>query len=143
MLESYVYERDVLGATNRVLARDVHGKQEKLERGRKRAVRPGRGQCGVCRRILHVRAMKEEERGERLVVFGCGHAFHGECLREELVRKGGGKADCCVVCFKKRREEAGGKGKGKGVSRSPEPVESDGKVSDVEARPENRFEHLD
>ncbi|KAJ3283227.1 Vacuolar protein sorting-associated protein 8 [Borealophlyctis nickersoniae] len=105
MLDSYAYENELLSATNRILSSDVHGANVRSERLRRHAFMPARGQCGICRRILHVRAMRETERGERVLVMRCGHAFHAACLLKEVEKRGGRGDDLetawCLACSKR------------------------------------------
>ncbi|KAI9090475.1 Golgi CORVET complex core vacuolar protein 8-domain-containing protein [Phlyctochytrium arcticum] len=113
MLDSYGYERELLQATSRILNTDVHGAHEKDISVRKRALRPNAGQCGVCRRILHVRAMSEQQKLGKVVITSCRHAYHASCLQssmEQIAEAEGrdvrqvGRADLgegwCVVCSK-------------------------------------------
>ncbi|KAJ3176538.1 Vacuolar protein sorting-associated protein 8 [Geranomyces variabilis] len=121
MLESYAYERELLEATNRILTHDVHASHVRDAKLRGRALRPARGQCAACRKLLHVRAMAWADRSEGVAVMPCGHAYHVTCLaremgamavREEWWQEGDADADAaavraaksgggwCVVCAK-------------------------------------------
>ncbi|KAJ3150392.1 Vacuolar protein sorting-associated protein 8 [Geranomyces variabilis] len=121
MLESYAYERELLEATNRILTHDVHASHVRDAKLRGRALRPARGQCAACKKLLHVRAMAWADRAEGVAVMPCGHAYHVTCLaremgamavREEWWQEGDADADAaavraaksgggwCVVCAK-------------------------------------------
>ncbi|KAI8825032.1 Golgi CORVET complex core vacuolar protein 8-domain-containing protein [Fimicolochytrium jonesii] len=115
MLESYTYERELLQATNRVMAADVHANHVRNARLRSEAFRPARGQCPLCRRLLHVRAMSEAERSakNKVVIMPCRHAFHAACLQAEMekfarLEEWDGTGDVqngtawCVVCARTR-----------------------------------------
>ncbi|KAJ3011242.1 Vacuolar protein sorting-associated protein 8 [Thoreauomyces humboldtii] len=84
MLESYTYERELLEATTRILTEDAHACHVRSLTARSHALRPARGQCAVCRRLLHVRALVPADMGDRVVVLACGHAFHAVCLQREM-----------------------------------------------------------
>ncbi|KAJ3147683.1 Vacuolar protein sorting-associated protein 8 [Geranomyces michiganensis] len=84
MLESYAYERELLEATNRILTEDVHASHVADAKLRGRALRPARGQCAACRKLLHVRAMGWEDRTDGVAVMPCGHAYHVTCLAREM-----------------------------------------------------------
>ncbi|KAJ3195438.1 Vacuolar protein sorting-associated protein 8 [Irineochytrium annulatum] len=77
MLSAHHHERELLLAAGRSLSRDVHMSSAKARRGRLRAVRSESGLCGVCRTGM---LRKEEEGGDRCVLFRCRHVFHAKCL---------------------------------------------------------------
>ncbi|KAI8912303.1 Golgi CORVET complex core vacuolar protein 8-domain-containing protein [Powellomyces hirtus] len=84
MLESYTYERELLEATNRILTHDVHASHLLSTKLRRGALRPARGQCAVCQRLLHVRAMAHADRNGKVAVMKCKHAYHVSCLQREM-----------------------------------------------------------
>ncbi|KAI8904833.1 Golgi CORVET complex core vacuolar protein 8-domain-containing protein [Gorgonomyces haynaldii] len=57
---------------------------ERKIRKQTRAYSPRYGQCQLCKRLLHVRAMNEDEKSEKLVVFSCRHCYHMQCLVEGI-----------------------------------------------------------
>ncbi|KAI8809432.1 hypothetical protein BJ742DRAFT_805070 [Cladochytrium replicatum] len=82
LIDHYNYEKELYQATNRILSRDVHRLHHYVVKMRQAALRPARGQCGACLRILHIRAVTntKEELEDRVFVFRCRHAFHRRCL---------------------------------------------------------------
>ncbi|RKO87519.1 Golgi CORVET complex core vacuolar protein 8-domain-containing protein, partial [Blyttiomyces helicus] len=87
MLDSQTHDRALLDAAARILAQDVNARHREAVHARRRAVRPRKGLCASCGRMLHVRAMAVQERRERLAVFdACGHAFHASCLARDMTR---------------------------------------------------------
>jgi hypothetical protein len=76
------------------------------------------GQCQICRRLLHVRAMTREQQKESLIMFKCKHAYHLECLKEtiEKIQKRVGipgsvedYESWCVVCGNPSKKKRKGK----------------------------------
>ncbi|KAJ3232105.1 Vacuolar protein sorting-associated protein 8 [Chytriomyces hyalinus] len=86
MLEKYSFERELLTTANRILSKDAHQLHEKLVSERHRALRPMKGQCGVCRRLMHIDTAGERalELRDRFAVFECRHVFHERCLKKEI-----------------------------------------------------------
>ncbi|KAJ3089151.1 Vacuolar protein sorting-associated protein 8 [Quaeritorhiza haematococci] len=100
MLSDSAYERQLVVATNRIIAQDVYKFKRKSVRLRLGALRPGKGQCGVCGRLLHVRAMNgPDELKSEIVVMRCQHAFHFKCLDASFLRSDPGST-ACPICSK-------------------------------------------
>ena len=51
---------------------------------RQKAMTTHFGQCQLCKRLLHIRAMTEEEQDEKIVIFYCKHAYHETCLEHAI-----------------------------------------------------------
>ncbi|KAH6567507.1 hypothetical protein BASA60_009007 [Batrachochytrium salamandrivorans] len=68
----------------RIIAADSFQLITLISQSRAHGFRPFRGQCESCHRLLHIRAMFENERKENLVVFSCRHTFHRTCLDKAL-----------------------------------------------------------
>ncbi|KAI8612899.1 hypothetical protein BC830DRAFT_1134642 [Chytriomyces sp. MP71] len=108
MLEEYSFERELLTTANRIISKDAHSLNTRLVSEKHRAVRPMKGQCGVCRRLLHIDTAGERvsELQDRFIVFECRHIFHERCLRSEIQSANpdlegillGDKDMWCVVC---------------------------------------------
>ncbi|KNC99020.1 CORVET complex membrane-binding subunit VPS8 [Spizellomyces punctatus DAOM BR117] len=152
MLDSYSYERELLQATNRILSIDVHGSQARSTSLRRKALRPFKGQCGVCKRMLHIRAMSDLQKINKIAVMKCGHAFHATCLQTDMERiasmegwETAGDAisgsGWCVICAKNRdRAKAAAK---KLTTSSAERTKEKGKdkmavVADAEEPPDTQ-----
>ncbi|KAJ1343845.1 hypothetical protein BSLG_001577 [Batrachochytrium salamandrivorans] len=84
MLESHVYHRELFQVAARIIAADSFQLITLISQSRAHGFRPFRGQCESCHRLLHIRAMFENERKENLVVFSCRHTFHRTCLDKAL-----------------------------------------------------------
>ncbi|KAI8929007.1 Golgi CORVET complex core vacuolar protein 8-domain-containing protein [Entophlyctis helioformis] len=127
MLDSHDYHREMFQAATRIIAADTYRLLEAAFAAHTRGLRPIRGQCEACRRLLHVRAMFDEERDEQLVLFDCRHTFHKTCLETSLEaaadRMGlDGYQDYglwCPVCGRRKHElRKHLKGKGKQILKS-------------------------
>ncbi|KAJ3076195.1 Vacuolar protein sorting-associated protein 8 [Podochytrium sp. JEL0797] len=107
LLQEYTSSSQLFDTASRILAKDAHGLNTRLVRLMHGALRPMKGQCGVCRRLLHIQTAGErrEEFVDRVVVFECRHIFHERCLKGEIEEKNGevegyvGRGEYwCVVC---------------------------------------------
>ncbi|KAJ3349979.1 Vacuolar protein sorting-associated protein 8 [Entophlyctis luteolus] len=108
MFEEYAYERRLMSAARRIICRDAHIIHNRLVMAQRRGVRPVKGQCGVCRRLLHIEIACErtEEISDSFVAFECHHIFHERCLKAEVRSAGnpeivsvlGSDGYWCVVC---------------------------------------------
>jgi hypothetical protein len=62
---------------------------------------PKRGQCEICKKVMHLKIMTIKEQNMDLVVFNCKHVYHSNCLSKEIQRRGGvGSDPWCVMCSK-------------------------------------------
>eukprot|EP00842_Homolaphlyctis_polyrhiza_P002032 jgi/Hompol1/282/HPOL_000397-RA len=127
MLDSHVYQRELYQAATHITNDDSFKLLATVIETHRHGLRPIRGQCEQCHRLLHVRAMFEHEHEQSLVVFACRHAFHRLCLEIEMeafASKAGIDfiADYglwCTVCGKNRREfKRHRKGKAKAILKS-------------------------
>ncbi|KAJ3271894.1 hypothetical protein HDV01_006108 [Terramyces sp. JEL0728] len=50
----------------------------------KSSFHPSLGQCQLCRRLFHLKAMTIEEQQDKIAIFKCHHAFHSICLVSAL-----------------------------------------------------------
>jgi vacuolar protein sorting-associated protein 8 len=77
--------------------------------------------CELCKRLMHIRAMEEDERRDNVIVFTCGHIYHEPCLLKGLslvltypVSPGHQSEVFCVACgvdkHSLRRAQKGKKG---------------------------------
>ncbi|KAJ3030539.1 UNVERIFIED_CONTAM: Vacuolar protein sorting-associated protein 8 [Siphonaria sp. JEL0065] len=106
MLEAYSFDSQLFETANRILSKDAHELNKTFVQHRHKAFRPMKGQCGVCRRLLHIDSAveREEELFDQFVVFECRHIFHERCLQSEIESKNSdvfhfGRCDYwCVVC---------------------------------------------
>ncbi|KAI9329341.1 Golgi CORVET complex core vacuolar protein 8-domain-containing protein [Obelidium mucronatum] len=106
MIEEYSFESQLFATASRILSDDAYELNKQLVRHRHQGFRPMKGQCGVCRRLLHIDTAAErvEELSDHFCVFECQHIFHERCLRSEIDSKNAdlfhfSRADYwCVVC---------------------------------------------
>ncbi|KAJ3332693.1 hypothetical protein HDU76_013372 [Blyttiomyces sp. JEL0837] len=85
MMEGFSMDREVLDAATLVAAADTHVLHARLKKAVAKSFVPSRGQCLVCRRILHVTALEGgEDLSDTVTVFRCGHSYHGRCLVSEM-----------------------------------------------------------
>ncbi|KAJ3084579.1 Vacuolar protein sorting-associated protein 8 [Rhizoclosmatium hyalinum] len=106
MLEAYSFDSQLFTTAYRILAKDTHELNSRLVKHKHKALRPMKGQCGVCRRLLHIDTAgeREEELSDKFVVFECRHVFHERCLHSEIESKNPDLPSViqedywCVVC---------------------------------------------
>ncbi|KAJ3134878.1 Vacuolar protein sorting-associated protein 8 [Physocladia obscura] len=86
MLEEYSFESQLYSTVNRILSKDAHNLNINLVKKHHKGLLPMKGQCGVCRRLLHIQtaAKRQDDISDHLVVFECRHVFHEHCLKEEI-----------------------------------------------------------
>ena len=80
MLDVQLYQRELFSASTRIIQEDTFRMLQHSLYNHTKGLRPIKGQCEVCHRLFHVRAMYDDERDERLVMFSCRHTFHHSCL---------------------------------------------------------------
>ncbi|KAI9338393.1 Golgi CORVET complex core vacuolar protein 8-domain-containing protein [Zopfochytrium polystomum] len=93
-LESAFFNLEIALSANRCLSKDTHAMHRRLQKARSVAISPTQGSCEACRRPLHVDVSEGQVEQNpptarpltkpAVLVFQCGHAFHGSCLELEM-----------------------------------------------------------
>lgn len=82
MLTVNSYEQELYLATNDLVLTEVYNDFDSLVRSRRRAFKPARGFCRGCRKVIHLQAMRYDDRESEIVVMACQHSYHLDCLKK-------------------------------------------------------------
>ncbi|XP_064186858.1 vacuolar protein sorting-associated protein 8 homolog isoform X2 [Anguilla rostrata] len=94
ILDAYIYEKTLLEATSNLLSQDLHWSLCSLRSAVTRGLAPVQKRCGVCAQQY----ARPAGRGDRVVLFSCGHIYHHACLRDSLSQQEGQAEEW--ACFK-------------------------------------------
>jgi hypothetical protein len=94
MLTVNNYEKELYSTTTEMVTSEVFANFQKLVQSKQRAIRPLKGHCRLCQKMIHIHAMSFEDRNKEVVVLACRHAFHYDCF--QLV---GSQCHECKVSF--------------------------------------------
>lgn len=89
MLETFQYERSILGVANHVMEFDMYEATNQLRRRRMRPYAPRSAACRVCLEMFL-------DKPAGILVYSCGHAFHRTCLS---------KVTFCPICVTSKKKK--------------------------------------
>jgi WD40 repeat protein len=118
LMQIFAHSKTSVEFASKLTSKHVYFQFQKLSEIARSSFNTPLGQCQICRRLLHVRAMTAEQQRESLIIFKCRHAFHLECLKETLIKIHNrigmpGSVDdyefWCVVCGNPSKRQKKGK----------------------------------
>jgi hypothetical protein len=86
LLQILAHHKTSVDFASKLTSKHVYFQFKKLSETSRSSFNTPLGQCQICRRLLHVRAMTPEQQKESLIMFKCKHAFHFECLKDTLIK---------------------------------------------------------
>uniref|UniRef100_UPI00358DF74C vacuolar protein sorting-associated protein 8 homolog isoform X2 n=1 Tax=Myxine glutinosa TaxID=7769 RepID=UPI00358DF74C len=78
MLETFNYEKTLLSTTTDLIRHDLHWALSQLRGTAARGLHPRGEACCLCGQAFRHRHRPTGDR--KLIVFGCGHGYHADCL---------------------------------------------------------------
>ncbi|XP_078459941.1 vacuolar protein sorting-associated protein 8 homolog [Lampetra planeri] len=102
MLDTFSYEQTLLETTTGLLNQDLHWSLSQLRKAVCRGLHPRQDACGVCTQHYG----RRQSPGQRIIIFGCGHVYHEDCLRGTGCHNAGeGQSNwSCYLCNASNRD---------------------------------------